>query len=106
MQYKFSIPNPVDHLVQVNMTVKGIDQKAGAIIYPNPSNGDINIVFDEMNVIRDIGVIDMSGRMVKLLKGVTTNNVKIENLLTGVYTIRIVVPATGEQTVEKVIVNK
>lgn len=87
-------------------TVRGLDQKGSMVIYPNPSDGNINIVFDEINVTRDIGVIDMNGRMVKLMKGVTTSNVRIENLQGGIYTLRIVVPATGEQTVEKIVVNK
>ncbi len=86
-------------------TVKGIDQKSGMVVYPNPSSGTVNLVFDDVSS-KDIGVIDMSGRMVKLLKGVTTNSVRIENLTAGVYTIKVVETATGEQSVEKVVVNK
>lgn len=88
-------------------SVKGLAQKSGIIVYPNPTNdGKINIVFDEKNVIREISLIDMSGRVVKQMKNISNNNVIIENLTTGMYTIRVFVPATGEQSVEKVVVNK
>ncbi len=88
-------------------SVLGDDQKGKIVIYPNPSNdGRVNVVFDETNVIRDIAVSDMSGRMIKQMKGITSNNIKIDNLTPGVYTIRIVVPATGDQTVQKFVVNK
>ena len=87
--------------------VKGLDQKGKIIIYPNPTtDGNVNVVFEQGNIIRDISVIDMSGRTVKQMRNITSNNVKIENLTPGMYTIRILVPETGEQTVEKIVVNK
>ena len=51
-------------------------------------------------------VIDMSGRTVKQMKGVTNNNIQIDNLNAGFYTVRIVNTETGEQVVEKFVVNK
>jgi hypothetical protein len=88
-------------------SIRGIDQKGGIIVYPNPSNdGKINIVFEDRNVIRDVAVTDMGGRLVKQMKSVTSNSVVIDNLVSGMYTIRITVPATGEQLIEKLIVNK
>jgi hypothetical protein len=88
-------------------SVRGIDQKGGIILYPNPTNdGRVNIVFEDRNVIRDVAVSDMSGRIVKQLNSVAANSVTIDNLVSGMYTIRVVVPATGEQIVEKVIVNR
>ena len=35
-----------------------------------------------------------------------TNNITIENLTPGIYSLRVFVPATGEQVVEKIVVNK
>ena len=40
------------------------------------------------------------------MEGITNNNLTIENLNAGMYTIRIVIPETGAQAVEKIIVNK
>ena len=77
------------------------------IVYPNPSSdGKVNIVFEDANVSRDISVSDMSGRTVKQLKGVTANNITIDNLTPGMYSLRIVIPSTGDQSVEKIMVNK
>ncbi|MEQ1677293.1 MAG: T9SS type A sorting domain-containing protein, partial [Chitinophagaceae bacterium] len=76
-------------------------------IYPNPTNdGKVNIVFEETNLVRDISVLDMSGRTIKIMKGITNNNVVIDNLTPGMYSIRIVAVETGEQVVEKIVVNK
>ena len=88
-------------------SVRGDGQLGKTIIYPNPSSdGKVNIVFEETNVSRDISVSDMSGRIVKQLKGVTNNNITIENLAPGMYSLRIVTQSTGDQTVEKIVVNK
>jgi hypothetical protein len=87
--------------------VRAEGQIGKTIVYPNPTNdGRVNIVFEEKNISRDISVTDMSGRMVKQLKGVTNNNVVMENLSPGIYSLRIVAVETGEQVVEKFIVNK
>jgi hypothetical protein len=40
------------------------------------------------------------------MRGVTNNNITIENLSAGFYTVRIVNNETGEQVVEKFVVNK
>lgn len=87
--------------------VRGDGQFTKATIYPNPTgNGKVNVIFDESNITRDITVTDMSGRTVKVMKGLTSNNVVIDNLNPGMYSIRIVAVATGEQIVEKIVVNK
>ncbi|MEO6613106.1 MAG: T9SS type A sorting domain-containing protein [Chitinophagaceae bacterium] len=86
--------------------VRGISQLGGVIVYPNPStDGKVNIVFEDANVARDISVIDMSGRTVKQVRGVTNNNITIENLKPGMYTLRMLVPTTGDQTVQKIVVQ-
>ncbi len=87
--------------------VRGEEQKGKTIIYPNPSSdGKVNIIFDDVNAIRDISVTDISGRMIRQMKAVTNNNIQIENLNAGFYTVRILNTETGEQVVEKFVVNK
>ena len=88
-------------------SVRGQGQMPKTIIYPNPSSdGKVSIVFDDVNGIRDVSVTDMSGRMIKQMKRVTNNNIQIDNLGTGMYTVRILNTETGEQVVEKFVVNK
>jgi len=88
--------------------VRGDAQVKGkTIVYPNPSgNGHINIVFEDKNATRDIVVTDMSGRTIKQFKAVSNNNIQIDNLNTGMYTVRIVDIETGTQEVQKFVVNK
>lgn len=88
-------------------SVRGNGQIGKTIVYPNPSSdGKVNILFDDASGIRDISLMDMSGRVIKQMRGVTNNNVVIDNLTAGFYTVRIVNNATGEQVVEKFVVNK
>ena len=87
--------------------VRGEGQVGKTTVYPNPSsNGRVNVVFEDGSVSREVSVMDMSGRMVKQYRAVTNNNITIDNLTPGMYSIRIFVPATGEQVVEKIVVNK
>ena len=88
-------------------SVRGEGQKSNTIIYPNPSgDGKVNIVFEGTNSTRDVSLMDVSGKTLKQWKGVTNNNIHIDNLNAGFYTVRIVNVETGEQVVEKFIVNK
>ena len=89
-------------------SVRGEGQKSNTIIYPNPSgDGKVNIVFEgTTNTTRDVSLMDVSGKTLKQWKGVTNNNIHIENLNAGFYTVRIVNVETGEQVIEKFIVNK
>ncbi len=88
-------------------SVRGEGQLGKTIVYPNPSNnGVVNVVFEDAAVTRDIAVTDMSGRLIRQIRGINNNNITIGNLNPGMYTIRIVAIETGEQVVEKIIVNK
>ncbi|HEX3165129.1 MAG TPA: T9SS type A sorting domain-containing protein [Chitinophagaceae bacterium] len=88
-------------------SVRGESQKSNTIIYPNPSgDGKVNVVFEDASSIHDVSLIDVSGKTLKQWKGVTNNNIRIDNLNAGFYTVRIVNIETGEQVVEKFIVNK
>jgi hypothetical protein len=87
-------------------SVRGENQSIKLTVYPNPSsNGKVNIVFDEEIAVRNVTVMDLSGRVVTQMNGVTNNNITIDNLKPGMYTVRVVVPQTGAQAVEKIIVN-
>lgn len=87
--------------------VRGEGQNIKTIVYPNPSfDGRVNVVFEQSNSILDVSLVDMTGRTVKQWKGVTNNNIQIDNLTPGMYSLRVIDRGTGEQSVEKIIVNK
>ena len=88
-------------------SVRGLDQIGKVTVFPNPTNdGRVNVVFDDASVNRSISVTDMSGRLIKQINNISTNNITIDNLVPGMYSLRIIVPETGEQTVQKIVVNK
>ena len=122
LSYQFIDPNNIKGITQyrieqVNLdakskysdirAVRGEGQIGKTIVFPNPTNnGKVNVVFEDATTTRDISVMDMSGRMVKQMKGITNNNITIDKLTPGLYSLRIVIPATGDQIVEKIVVNK
>lgn len=87
-------------------SVRSAGQKGKTIVYPNPSvDGKVNVVFNDLNTPRDVSISDLNGRIIRTWKAVV-NNIQIDNLSAGFYTIRILDTETGEQTVEKVVVKK
>jgi len=87
--------------------VRGVEQAVKTVIYPNPSaTGQVTVVFESHERMRDVVLYDMNGRVVKSWKNVTNNNISIENLLPGMYNLRITSVDTGEQTSEKIVVSK
>jgi hypothetical protein len=87
--------------------VRGNGQKANTIVYPNPSqDGRVNIVFSDKEGIRDILLMDASGRVIKRWNGVTGNTIQVENLISGMYTMSIVDKITGEKETQKIVVAR
>ena len=88
--------------------VRGLGQMAKTIVYPNPSisGNRVSVVFDEITGTRDASLIDLNGRVIKQWKNITNNNLQIENLLPGLYNLRVILRETGEQTIEKIVVDK
>jgi len=88
-------------------SVRGDGQAGKIILYPNPSfDGKVKVVFEDVNGTRDVSLTDMSGRLVKQWTGVTNNNLEIDNMTPGYYSLRLIVRETGEQSIEKIIVSK
>ncbi len=86
--------------------VPGLDKAIDVLVYPNPSpNGKVNLLFLETNSFRDIMVHDLNGRLVKQFRQLTKNNLIIDGLQSGFYTIKITDHATSTTTVEKVIIK-
>ncbi|TMI95866.1 MAG: T9SS type A sorting domain-containing protein [Bacteroidetes bacterium] len=121
--YSFSDQNPTKGVTQYRIkqvdidqrarfseirAVRGLGQMAKTIVYPNPSisGNKVSIVFDEITGTRDASLIDLNGRVIKQWKNITNNNLQIENLVPGLYNLRVILRETGEQTIEKIVVNK
>lgn len=90
----------------VTRMVRGEDQEGKVTVFPNPSkDGKVNVVFDN-SVARNLSLVDMGGRVIRQWKATSASTVQLDNLVPGVYSLLIVVTQTGEQTVEKIVVNQ
>lgn len=76
------------------------------MLFPNPSNGVVNISRTNNGKKMNIIVVDLSGRIISQINGITDSNYSLKNLRPGVYNIKMTYPETGEQSVQKVVVQK
>ncbi|MBL7707578.1 MAG: T9SS type A sorting domain-containing protein [Chitinophagaceae bacterium] len=122
LSYTFTDPNTIKGISQYRIRQVDLDGRSKAsdirivrgegvlgktVIYPNPSlDGKVNVVFEDATTARNVTVVDMTGKVVKQWRGVTGNNLQVENLPAGIYSLRIIAVETGEQTVEKFVINK
>lgn len=84
--------------------VKGDLKNNEMVIYPNPANGGtVNVQFNDEQ-IRNIQLFDMNGRVIRRWNAVAQNSIRIDNLLTGVYTLKAVVKESGLVLTEKLVV--
>jgi hypothetical protein len=87
--------------------VRGNEQKSKIIVYPNPStDGRVNIVLAEEPGTRDITISDMSGRILKQWNAISSNTLQVQNLVSGLYFLRVTTKETGDQSVEKIIITR
>lgn len=86
--------------------VKGIGEtQVSVLLYPNPNYGQFTIRLDGVKGSFDARILDESGKLVKQLKLVNSNNVSISGLSAGTYLIHIAdVFGPGESFTEKVMV--
>ena len=75
------------------------------LVYPNPSNGKINIILPEVNGIMDINMIDFSGKLIRTWTGYKIPNIELSGLQKGIYTLLISNRETGEKVAQKITVE-
>jgi hypothetical protein len=86
--------------------VRGQGQSGKTIVYPNPSSdGSVKVMFEDFKGTLDITLMDINGRVVKQWSSVTSNNITIEKMTPGYYTLRTIVRETGNQSVDRIIVT-
>ena len=86
--------------------VRGEGQIGNTVVFPNPtSNGKVTVVFEDATTARDVTLVDLAGRIIKQWRN-AVNNIQIDNLTPGMYSLKIMIPQTGEQSVEKIVVTK
>jgi hypothetical protein len=81
------------------------DGISGAFIFPNPSNGNANVVLPSGAGRMDISLIDLSGRVIRSWNNVRDANLQMNNLRSGMYAVKILFAETGVQVTEKLVVQ-
>lgn len=85
-------------------SVRGDQVSPKTTVFPNPSAGVTNILFDNRNTSRDILISDINGRIVKEFRSVTDDNVQVNDLKPGVYSIKVL-DRDGTQSNERLVVG-
>ena len=77
-----------------------IDINSTLVIYPNPTLTHLNI--DTGLEIREITIIDITGKLIKTIKQ-NTNDINVADLSNGIYFLKLV---TDEGTITKKFVKQ
>jgi len=72
-------------------------------IYPNPSNGDFNIVFDDSNGFHSVEIFSLLGQKVFEKNNTQSSSISINNLQKGTYLIKVT--KDSKSRTEKIIIN-
>ena len=76
-----------------------------SLVYPNPSKGDFLISRTADGKKMSIQVVDLSGKTIKQINGIETATYKLFIQQPGIYNIKLTYPETGEQSIQRVIVQ-
>lgn len=84
--------------------VRSESEMSGVLVYPNPSNGSSRIILPAGMGPADIVLSDLSGK--EIFRRVNVSNVlQLDNLVSGMYLIRVFVKSTGDVQVKKLMVH-
>jgi hypothetical protein len=75
-------------------------------VYPNPSNGAINISRTNDGKKMNLQVLDQSGRVISQVNNITDANYRMNISQSGIYSIKMMYPESGEQSIQRIVVQK
>lgn len=75
-------------------------------VYPNPSNGAINISRTNDGKKMNLQVLDQSGRVISQVNNITDVNYRMNISQSGIYSIKMMYPESGEQSIQRIVVQK
>jgi hypothetical protein len=93
-------------LTYSEVRVVKLNGKSVSMVFPNPSNGAVNISRTADGKKMNIQVIDQSGRIISQVNNITDANYRMNLPQSGIYSIKMMYPETGEQSIQRVVVQK
>ncbi|MFN9709920.1 MAG: T9SS type A sorting domain-containing protein [Bacteroidota bacterium] len=79
--------------------------KSQMIVYPNPSKGSARVSLPVQSGKADISLEDFSGKTIQRWNGYNSNTLQLDQIRPGIYLIRVRLQETGEQMIERLIVQ-
>jgi len=84
----------VTFMVTKTLNTVGVNQVSNVqneiLLYPNPANNELNVVYDEASDIKNIAVYNIIGKVMAVYKvGSTSANLNLENVPAGIYFVRL-----------------
>ena len=86
--------------------VEGVKTKSQTLVYPNPSsNGNVSIAFNSPEK-RDIQLVDMAGRIIKIWKSYSEMELKLNQLKPGLYLVNILNTSNNSKEVQHIVLSQ
>jgi len=83
-----------------------MDKSSVVEIFPNPTTGSFSIVKSNDGKKLDIQVVNQFGKVINAFKGISTSSFKMNLTASGIFYIRLSNPETGEQSIQRIVVQK
>lgn len=75
-------------------------------VFPNPSNGAINISRTNDGKKMNLQILDQSGRVISQVNNITDANYRMNISQSGIYSIKMMYPESGEQSIQRIVIQK
>jgi hypothetical protein len=89
-----------------DVRVVKLNGQSVSMVFPNPSNGSVNISRNADGKKMNVQVIDLSGKIIRQANNITDANYRFNIPQSGFYTIKMISPETGEQSTQRIVVQK
>lgn len=86
--------------------IRNDSKRMSILIYPNPGNGTFNIVVPSEVGVYDVTVTDYCGKMLRTFMAVQNKSFQMNNLLPGVYMLKVKFRETGETVTERIVIQQ
>jgi predicted extracellular nuclease len=89
--------------VSLGIASKKNTDKLNFKIYPNPSKGNFNIIFDDSNGVHSVEIFSLLGQKVFEKEKTASSSISVNNLQKGTYLIKVT--KDSKSRTEKIIIN-
>ncbi|MFM7728081.1 MAG: T9SS type A sorting domain-containing protein, partial [Flavobacteriales bacterium] len=74
-------------------------------VYPNPSNGAFTINRTNDGKKMNVQILDQMGRIINQYQNIIDSNLRLNIPQSGVYQIKLMYPETGEQSIQRIVIQ-